>query len=362
MNFNPTQRFEQLDQLLVQYWSAWQPTFGHSDKHWLDQASLQTIYRELAPATTLPRSPASIKKSEPPAGMKLRKWQQIEQFKARFSSNASSVVDWCCGIGHLSRHLASSEQSVVGLEIDPALVAKAMTHQAKSAIFHQCDVLADPERYLHPGQSFVALHACGSLHTAMVEATVKTRGSDLHLAPCCYHKRFHQGLKMLSRPARRSELKLTERNIQLAVRQSVTAANRELQAREQLRLYRLGFDEWVKRELKVTHYTPLPSVSSAIINKGFAAFCQWGASQRVPQLANKEVTAEAKLLNSAKSRLEREVAYEAQCELFRRALEIRLCLDNVMFLEENGFRAELIEFCSPTITPRNILIQAYRMD
>jgi hypothetical protein len=108
------------------------------------------------------------------------------------------------------------------------------------------------------------------------------------------------------------------------------------------------------------HYTHLPSISSAIVAGGFDAFCQWGAEQRVPQLKNRAVKDQTALLARAKQRLTQEVTYEAQCNLFRRALEIRLCLDNVLFLEENGFTAEMIEFCPPSITPRNILIRAFQ--
>lgn len=360
MNQSAIDRFELLDQLLSQYWIAWQPTFGNSEKHWLDRATLETIESQLKPATSLPRSQLQPIKSEPPAGMKLRKWQQIENFKKHFASPAETIVDWCCGVGHLSRHLASDLQSVIGLEIDPSLIAKASTRHSHCATFHQCDVLHKPEQYLSPAQSLVALHACGSLHTALVETAVRSHANDLHLAPCCYHKRFGQGLRILSQPAKRSHLKLNERNIQLAVRQSVTAAKREQLARENLRLYRLGFDEWVKRELGILHYTHLPSISSAIVAGGFDTFCQWGAEQRVPQLKNRAVKDKSRLLARAKLRLEQEVAYESQCDLFRRALEIRLCLDNVLFLEENGFSTEMIEFCSPSTTPRNILIQAFK--
>jgi SAM-dependent methyltransferase len=360
LKLNNTERFELLDQVLTQDWAAWQPTFGANDKQWLSKSTLKSLKSQLAPAITLDGPSLQVVSSEPPAGMKLRKWQQIKHFKDCFNSNADSVVDWCCGMGHLSRYLARNEQSVVGLEIDSILVAKAMAHRAPSATFHQCDVLHEPSQYLCVGQSFVALHACGSLHTSLVENAVESNACDLHLAPCCYHKRFKQGLKMLSQPARRSPLVLNERNIQLAVRQSVTAPQREQLAREKLRLYRLGFDEWVKRELGIEHYTHLPSISPAATAKGFSAFCQWGAEQRVPELVDVTVKDESRLLSSAEERLELEISYEAQCDVFRRALEIRLCLDNVMFLEENGFRAELIEFCLPSITPRNIMIRAFK--
>ncbi|EJG2245017.1 SAM-dependent methyltransferase, partial [Vibrio parahaemolyticus] len=41
-------------------------------------------------------------------------------------------------------------------------------------------------------------------------------------------------------------------------------------------------------------------------------------------------------------------------------LEIWLALDKVLYLEERGYRVRLAEFCPKSVTPRNILICAYK--
>ena len=46
--------------------------------------------------------------------------------------------------------------------------------------------------------------------------------------------------------------------------------------------------------------------------------------------------------------------------LFRRPLELWLVLDRALFLQEQGYRVELREFCPRHLTPRNILIHAER--
>ncbi|MCX7126951.1 MAG: methyltransferase, partial [Aeromonas sp.] len=46
--------------------------------------------------------------------------------------------------------------------------------------------------------------------------------------------------------------------------------------------------------------------------------------------------------------------------LFRRPLEIWLALDRALFLQEQGYRVEVGEFCAKPMTPRNILIRAVR--
>ena len=44
--------------------------------------------------------------------------------------------------------------------------------------------------------------------------------------------------------------------------------------------------------------------------------------------------------------------------LFRRALELWLVLDRAMFLEENGYRCDIFEFCESSVSPRNLMIDA----
>jgi hypothetical protein len=46
--------------------------------------------------------------------------------------------------------------------------------------------------------------------------------------------------------------------------------------------------------------------------------------------------------------------------IFRRALECWLVLDKALFLEEQGYRCEISQFCSTDISPRNLLIQAIK--
>lgn len=46
--------------------------------------------------------------------------------------------------------------------------------------------------------------------------------------------------------------------------------------------------------------------------------------------------------------------------VFQRPLEIWLALDKALYLEERGYRARLLEFCAKSVTPRNILLCAYK--
>ena len=46
--------------------------------------------------------------------------------------------------------------------------------------------------------------------------------------------------------------------------------------------------------------------------------------------------------------------------LFRRPLEVWLLLDRALYLQEQGYRVRLGQFCPAQLTPRNLLLLAER--
>jgi len=46
--------------------------------------------------------------------------------------------------------------------------------------------------------------------------------------------------------------------------------------------------------------------------------------------------------------------------LFRRPLEMWLVLDRALFLQENGYQAQVGRFCETALTPRNLMVLAER--
>ncbi|MGP1782726.1 methyltransferase, partial [Shewanella frigidimarina] len=64
------------------------------------------------------------------------------------------------------------------------------------------------------------------------------------------------------------------------------------------------------------------------------------------------------VIGELRQRLTRRIDLVAH--LFRALVEQWLLLDRVCFLEEQGYRVTLSEFCSNSITPRNALIHAFK--
>lgn len=293
-----------------------------------------------------------------------RKASQIQAFTAALWPFTTPILDWCCGKLHLGRLISEvSGQKVSGLEINPSLVEQAkqyakkrkLTHQVDA---HQCDALStQASHFLCSHQHVIALHACGGLHTKMLESSIQERSSRISVSPCCYHRFNHSELYIpLSSEAKQSRLRLSNEDLRIATRQCNIASRSETQKRKLLQTWRLGFDA-LQRELRqVDEYLPCPSLSNTVLQKGFQVFCEEMAA-----LKGLALPGSLDYLHYLKQGEHSFVKYQ-QIELvrmlFRRALELWLVLDRAMFLEENGYRCDIFEFCESSVSPRNLMIDA----
>src|SRR5699024_7896046 len=138
----------------------------------------------------------------------------------------------------------------------------------------------------------------------------------------------------------------------------VTASARERRLRDQSMAWRLAFDS-LQRELRgKDEYLPTPSLAAAWFNKPFAQWCiDLAARKELPAVPEQNWQALEAL---GWQRLAEVRNLELVRGLFRRPLELWLVLDQAVFLQEQGYTVELGEFCSMQLTPRNLLLRAYR--
>ncbi|WP_236744534.1 hypothetical protein [Marinobacter similis] len=131
--------------------------------------------------------------------------------------------------------------------------------------------------------------------------------------------------------------------------------------REQTRLvsqWRLGFDS-LQRELRgVDEYLAVPSHPSKVIHEGFAGFCRWAANKKAIALSP-DIDFDAWEAEGVR-RWQQVRRHELVRHLFRRPLELWMVLDYALYLEEQGYRVRLGEFCDRSLTPRNLLLDAVR--
>lgn len=295
-------------------------------------------------------------------GVPGRKWAQIIAFAAQLPDDGRVLLEWCAGKGHLGRLLAVAQQrSVTSLEIDPTLCAQgrrlAERWQASIRFCTTDALLASAAAYLPANGHAVALHACGELHVALMHYWLQGRSERLTLSPCCYDAITGETYVPLSRGARASGLRLGRADLQFTQQETVTGSKGTRRNRQQELLWRLAFDEWQRANRGVDIYLPVPNVPKRCLSGTFGAFVHRTATLKGLQV-EQSFKDQAWLYRGANRRnLVRRM--ELVSHVFQRPLEVWLALDRTLLLKEHGAEVRLGTFCERSITPRNVLIDAW---
>lgn len=276
--------------------------------------------------------------------------------------NGSEWLEWCSGKGFLGRILASqSQQKVTSFEYQQPLCDSGQAQadsQGLPMTFVQGDALTDSaENVLNQHQHAVALHACGDLHVSLIKKGVSRNLPAMTISPCCYHLIQSDQYEALSQLGKASKLKLTKSELRIPLQETVTGGERVKRHRFEEMRFRLGFDLLLRSECGFEHYEPVPSIKKSMLSEGFKAFCQWAAAQKQITLPDVDFNAYLELGERRYWNMERLSLVQ---QVFRRSIELWLVLDKAIYLEQESYHVTVKEFCSKSVTPRNILIQAER--
>ena len=296
------------------------------------------------------------------SGMPGRKWQQINAFAASCSDSQLPLLEWCAGksyLGFYLQHLYKAQ--VTALEWDADLVLQANNRAQQSNInlhSHQVDVLSSrAANFIQQQQQIVALHACGELHERLLKLGVEHKTQQLHIAPCCYHKRQHDEYQPLSQQGKEANLSLNKAELHTAVMETVTAGATVQRQRKRLQSMRLGFD-CLQRDINNSDtFLDLPSLPAKWARVSFSEFCLHCAT--IKDLTLPAVVDWGHYQALGEQRFNQVSALDLVRFLFRRPIEVWLALDRALLLQEQGYAVQVGTFCPSHITPRNILIQAH---
>lgn len=318
--------------------------------------------RTAATVAILPQQPSRPVAPHFSVGIPGRKWQQVEAF-ARCVHVTTPLLEWCAGKSHLGFYLQHcSGQAVTSLEWDDTLVAQANARAFKDGMALQScrvDVLTDAaEPHVRAADQIVALHACGELHERLLQLSVRHQVAEVHLAPCCYHKRQQDEYRPMSEQGRETHLKFTKQELHTTVMETRTAGVGVQRQRQRLQIMRLGFDELQRDVRGVEQYLPLPSLPALWARSDFPDFCRYCAQLKDVCLPPGVDWAHYQL--RGERRFWRVAALDLVRFLFRRPIEVWLALDRALLLQEHGYDVRLGTFCSVRTTPRNLLLQAWR--
>lgn len=391
--------FTELDGLLTQYASLWQVHPFRLRQHGfqltqpalaacLDALSLEQLWaldeepaalvaclqphipiaERLAELTRLPRLERPCQPVPEPLARFIpgRKLAQLRQFASAMPGVRGPLLEWCAGKGHLGRLLGfQSGQQVVSLEWQAQLCEEGRALAARTGVtmaFVQGDAFApESDALFCEEQHAVALHACGELHMRLMQSACQRRTRAITLSPCCYHLIRSESYQPMSEFARQSQLQLQPQDLRMAVQETVTAGQRVRRLRNIELSWRLGFD-LLQREIRgVDEYLPLPNVQKCLLSGSFAEFVRWAAQVKGLDLQGLPAASALDAFALAgEARLPVVARIELVRHLFRRPLELWLVLDRALYLEEQGYRVTVGEFCGKELTPRNFMLHAER--
>lgn len=292
-----------------------------------------------------------------------RKWEQILAFTGVLPAHQGPWLEWCAGKGHLGRVVSLTRKApVTSLEWQAMLCSEgthlAQRDGAQQQFVHGDAFSAEAAALVHPEHHALALHACGELHMTLMRHVAARGARGVTLSPCCYHLISSDTYQPMSRQGRRSALLLGKADLRLPLQETVTAGARVRRLRQQEVSWRLAFDSLQREVRGIDSYLAVPNMQKSLLSGSFEAFCRWAADARGITLPA-QIDAERWLAQGAR-RARIVLRTELVRQLFRRPLELWLVLDRACYLQEQGYRVALGEFCARPLTPRNIVIRAER--
>lgn len=295
-----------------------------------------------------------------------RKWSQLTRFAGTvlpLLDGVPHVVDWCAGKGHLGRALSHwSGLPVVGIERQAALCengTRMARRRGVNVTLQQGDVL-DPATTLPSvtGGALVALHACGPLTDAALAHADQGDARLAAVSPCCLQALGEGPYVPRSRAAAAVALPLERSDLFLAMGEERIATPRlRLRRRTEL-AWRSGLHLILQELCGRPDWTRVPSQPSSTWGRSFQAFCRSVHGFEGIALPEDLDFAAYETRGWARSREARALGIARG--LFRRPLEVFVALDRSQALAERGWAVDIGTFCSPDVTPRNVLIVARR--
>lgn len=214
--------------------------------------------------------------------------------------------------------------------------------------FHVLDVLGPTSTGFLKGRHAVALHACGELHRHRLRQAVAQKMAAIEVVPCCYHLGVADEYLPFSGNC---ALRPRRDDLRLAVTQTMTAAPREVERRNQEMAWKLGFDS-LRRDLAEDVYRPIKPINKQWLKLGFAGFCHVLAMREELALPEHVDWLAYEQLGWQRQRR------VMRLNLVRLAFARALVLDMAAWLEGQAYTVGLACFCDSKLTPRNVMLSA----
>lgn len=285
------------------------------------------------------------------------------------------IIDIGGGIGLLAQTIANQYNvDVDSLDVDPVLQKTGFDRYSSNQFlpknkvnYHNIRVSADELKFnqlLGPQSLSLGLHTCGGLANDQIKASVNQKIKGIINFGCCYHKlETHEWGQNISEFAKNnSPITLARFALTLSARAHRKMDEKDYDLKQKVKYYRyamhfLLFDRYGKKEMLTLGNTH-PSLYSDSF--GTYALEQFKRLEIEPleSKADLEVYFEDPKIQDLIWKM---IASSLIRNSMGRLLEMLILLDRAIYLEENGYRPELLEFFQEGFSPRNIGLVAAKI-
>lgn len=296
-------------------------------------------------------------------------------YKLSCDLSVDRILDIGGGVGLLAQTLVNQYGlKVTSLDLDPVMQKSGLERHQKHAknpdnLVEFVSLKVDAHdmnfnRLLKNNCMTLGLHTCGALANDQIKASVKNKIPAMINFGCCYHKledveggeNISQLAQSLPRKIEMSHFALT-----LAARAHRKMDEHDYDLKLKVKLYRYAIHFLLHDEYGFKDLVTLGNSSPKLYDEPFGIYVL--EQFRRINLKSKHTSQELDAWFGDHDRQEliwKMLAAGFVRNAMGRLLELYLLLDRVIYLEENGYSADLLEFFEENISPRNLGIIARR--
>jgi SAM-dependent methyltransferase len=342
-------------------------------KHWLEMEELTRLPEFNREITSHPFDAFAFLKIKPKKEHEIKILSKAVDQLMR-ENQLEQVVDIGGGIGYLAQSIANYYfYPVTSIDMDPILQntgrQRNLKNQKKGS--HLVNYLQEKlelgnEKLVPlftPKTISLGLHTCGDLANTHLEIAIKAESGALINLGCCYYKLSKNNTYNISNFSKsNNNLRLNMYALTLATLAHKQMGHWDFQFKNMVKNYRYAFHMYLYHEKGITDFVSVGNSSQRYYEGDFASY----AKEQMKRLDIENKQSDESLnhffQDPARTRLIRKMILAGILRgIYGRPLELYLLLDRALYLEENGYKTQLIPFFDEELSPRNIGIQAIKI-
>ena len=282
------------------------------------------------------------------------------------------IVDIGGGIGLLAQTMNNVyHHQVVSVDVDPVMQETGRTRHEKNAKgpnkveYQNIKVNADELRFtelLDHETLTLGLHTCGNLANDQVRASVKASAKSLINLGCCYHKLFPETQNISSfTQSHPDKFIMSQFALTLASRAHRKMDEKDYDLKEKVKLFRYTIHFLLHDEYDIKKIATLGNSPPRLYDETFGVYALDNLKRIHVKIKHTEEELNSYFNNPDRQKLISKMLVAGLIRnVFGRLLELYIQLDRVIYLEEHGYKVQLLEIFEEPVSPRNLAIVATR--